>query len=72
MGLNIIGAIEKVNGNELSYSDFVEKYFSKNEPVVITGLMDNWKTCSDWVSVDGKPNFHFISSNFGNSKVQVP
>lgn len=71
MGLNIRGVVEKVNGYELSYSTFVEKYLSKNEPVVITGLMDDWRACRDWVFDDGRPNLQFISSNFGDSKVQV-
>ena len=69
MGLNSVGTAEKVNGNELSYTNFVEKYFAKNKPVVLTGLMDD---CRDWVFDDGKPNLQFISSTFGNSKVQVP
>ncbi|KAJ9568379.1 hypothetical protein OSB04_004345 [Centaurea solstitialis] len=72
MGLNIGGRIEKVNGYELNYTTFVEKYLSKNKPVVITGgLMDDWGACRDWVFDDGRPNLHFISSNFGGSKVQV-
>ncbi|KAL7606786.1 hypothetical protein Lser_V15G17263 [Lactuca serriola] len=71
MGLNIVGTVDKVNGNELSYSNFVEKYLSKNEPVVITGLMDDWRACKDWVFDDGRPNLQFISSTFGTSKVQV-
>ncbi|KAI3765856.1 hypothetical protein L2E82_15902 [Cichorium intybus] len=71
MELNIVGTVEKVNGNELSYSNFVERYLSKNEPVVIMGLMDDWEACRDWVFDDGKPNLQFISSTFGNSKVQV-
>lgn len=71
MRLNITGSVEKVNCNELSYADFIEKYLSKNEPVVITGLMDDWRACTDWVLEDGRPNLHFISSNFGGSIVQV-
>ncbi|OVA19880.1 JmjC domain [Macleaya cordata] len=71
MGLNIEGQIEKVNGKELSYEEFVERYLEKNQPVVLTGLMDGWRACSDWVTVDGQPNLHFISSHFGKSKVQV-
>ncbi|KAK9066466.1 hypothetical protein SSX86_013788 [Deinandra increscens subsp. villosa] len=71
MGLNIIGSVEKVNGSEISYSDFATKYLSKNEPVVITGLMADWKATRDWVHDDGIPNLQFISSNFGKSKVQV-
>ncbi|KAL4584910.1 hypothetical protein LXL04_009521 [Taraxacum kok-saghyz] len=71
MGLNIVGTVEKVNGNELSYTSFVENYFSKNKPVVLTGLMDDWGACRNWVFDDGRPNLQFISSTFGNSKVQV-
>lgn len=71
MGLNKKGSVEKVNGNEMSYNNFVENYLSKNKPVVITGLMKDWRACKDWVHDDGTPNLQFISSNFGNSKVQV-
>nr|XP_043618126.1 2-oxoglutarate and iron-dependent oxygenase JMJD4 isoform X2 [Erigeron canadensis] len=77
-GLNITGSVEKVKGDEMSYSEFIEKYLSKNKPVVITGIMDDWKACKDWVLTsnddDGAkttPNLDFISSNFGTSKVQV-
>ncbi|KAJ0755134.1 hypothetical protein HanPI659440_Chr09g0354521 [Helianthus annuus] len=72
MGLNIVGFVEKVNGNEMSYTTFAEKYLSNNQPVVITGLMDDWRARKDWLFDDGTPNLHFISSSFGNSKVQVP
>lgn len=71
MGLKIDGHVEKVNGKELSYSEFVERYLEKNQPVVLTGLMDEWRACTDWVSDDGKPNLHFFSSHFGKSIVQV-
>ncbi|XP_060204601.1 arginine-specific demethylase JMJ20 isoform X1 [Lycium barbarum] len=71
MGLKIGGKIEKVNGKELSYSEFTEKYMAQNQPVVLTGLMDNWRACKDWVSPNGKPNLQFISTHFGKSKVQV-
>ncbi|KAL5723892.1 Arginine-specific demethylase jmj20 [Ranunculus cassubicifolius] len=65
------GKIERVNGKELSYKEFVERYLVKNQPVVLTGLMDDWKACKDWVSEDLKPNFQFFSTHFGNSRVQV-
>uniref|UniRef100_A0A5B7B2H0 Putative jmjC domain-containing protein 4 isoform X2 n=1 Tax=Davidia involucrata TaxID=16924 RepID=A0A5B7B2H0_DAVIN len=71
MGLKIGGQIEKVNGKELSYNDFVERYLVKNQPVVLTGLMDGWRACRDWVSDDGHPNLLFFSTHFGNSRVQV-
>ncbi|GAA0162594.1 protein modifying enzyme [Lithospermum erythrorhizon] len=70
MGLKIGGQIEKVNGKELSYSDFGDKYLARNEPVVLTGLMEDWRACHDWVSDSGKPNLDFLSTHFGNSKVQ--
>ncbi|XP_042501675.1 2-oxoglutarate and iron-dependent oxygenase JMJD4 [Macadamia integrifolia] len=69
--VNIGGYIEKVNGKELSYSDFVKRYMEKNKPVVLTGLMDEWRACSDWVIGGGEPNLHYFSSHFGNSRVQV-
>lgn len=72
MGITIGGQIERVSGKELSYKEFVERYMEKNEPVVITGLMDEWKACGDWVTDEGKPNLHFFSTHFGKSNVQVP
>ncbi|XP_024635274.1 2-oxoglutarate and iron-dependent oxygenase JMJD4 isoform X2 [Medicago truncatula] len=64
--------IEKVNGKELNYSEFVERYMDKNKPVVLTGLMDHhWRACTDWVTPDGKPNLQFFFNHFGSSKVQV-
>lgn len=71
MGLNIGGQVGKVNGKELSYSDFVQRYLLKNEPVVLTGLMDDWRACKDWVLPDGRPNLPFFSTHFGSSTVQV-
>ncbi|KAF8408278.1 hypothetical protein HHK36_007427 [Tetracentron sinense] len=71
MVLSIGGRIEKVNGKELSYSEFVERYLEKNQPVVLTGLMDGWRACRDWATETGQPNLHFFSSHFGKSKVQV-
>jgi hypothetical protein len=56
---------------EVSYSEFVQKYMEKNQPVVLTGLMDDWKACKDWVLDNGKPNLQFFSTHFGKSRVQV-
>ena len=71
MGIRIGGHIEKVNGKEVSYSEFVQKYMEKNQPVVLTGVMDDWKACKDWVLDNGKPNLQFFSTHFGKSRVQV-
>lgn len=71
MGLRIEGEIERVNGKELSYELFVENYLKKNKPVVLTGLMDDWRACRDWIKEDGQPNLQFFSTHFGKSIVQV-
>ncbi|TYJ98523.1 jmjC domain-containing protein 4 isoform X1 [Cucumis melo var. makuwa] len=71
MGIEICGEIDKVNGKGLSYKEFVERYMEKNKPVVLTGLMDDWKACSDWVDENGQPNLSFFSTHFGKSRVQV-
>ncbi|RZC17187.1 2-oxoglutarate and iron-dependent oxygenase JMJD4 [Glycine soja] len=71
--INIKGEIERVNGKELSYSEFVKRYMEKNQPVVLTGLMDPhyWRASTDWVTLQGQPNFQYFSTHFGASKVQV-
>ncbi|KAK4257042.1 hypothetical protein QN277_006686 [Acacia crassicarpa] len=71
MDINKGGQVEKVNGKELTYGEFVNRYMEKNCPVVLTGLMDDWRACKDWVTVNGQPNLQFFSSHFGSSKVQV-
>ncbi|WJX39129.1 hypothetical protein P8452_26708 [Trifolium repens] len=72
LNMNIKGKIEKVNGKELSYSEFVERYMEKNKPVILTGLMDHhWKASTDWVTPKSQPNFQFFFNHFGSSKVQV-
>lgn len=69
--MKIVGQIPRVNGSELSYAEFREKYMMRNEPVILTGLMDGWRACTDWVSQDGRPNLSFFSQHCGNSLVQV-
>lgn len=70
-GLKIGGKIERVNGKDLSYAEFVERYLAKNQPVVLTGIMDDWRACKDWVDINGNPNLKFFSTHFGKSEVQV-
>ncbi|PON96689.1 JmjC domain containing protein [Trema orientale] len=71
MGVKIEGKIEKVNGKELTYDEFVEKYMEKNQPVLLTGLMEDWRASRDWVTQNGNPNLQFFATHFGKSKVQV-
>ncbi|CAE6256125.1 unnamed protein product [Arabidopsis arenosa] len=71
MGINIVGQIERINGKELSYGDFAERYLAKNQPVVISDLTEDWRAMEDWVSENGRPNLHFFATHFGKSRVQV-
>lgn len=71
MGIKIVGQVEKVNGRELSYTEFAQRYMEKNQPVVLTGLMEDWRACQDWVADNGQPNLQFFATHFGKSKVQV-
>lgn len=71
MGIQIGGQIEKVSGKKVGYNEFVERYMEKNQPVVLTGLMDDWRACRDWVTDNGQPNLQFFATHFGKSKVQV-
>ncbi|GAB2269809.1 Arginine-specific demethylase jmj20 [Dionaea muscipula] len=69
--LRIGGEIERVDGRELTYTQFVERYLVKNQPVVLTGLMDDWRASRDWVNSNGSPNLRFFATHFGKSQVQV-
>lgn len=40
--------IERVNCEDLSAQEFIEKYESKNKPVIIKGLTKGWKTEKYW------------------------
>lgn len=71
MGLNIGGEVEKINGKDLRYHQFVERFLEKNQPVLLTGLMDGWSASKDWVTPNGDPNLSFFSAHFGKSRVQV-
>ncbi|XP_042383654.1 2-oxoglutarate and iron-dependent oxygenase JMJD4-like [Zingiber officinale] len=68
----ISGEVERIDGRTLSYDEFVERYLKPNRPVVLTGLMDDWRAAADWLSPDGRgPNLHFFADHFGKSVVQV-
>ncbi|KAM5584820.1 hypothetical protein ABKV19_004265 [Rosa sericea] len=53
------GEIEMANGKEMSSSEFVDRYMENNQPVVLTGLMDDWRAGRDWVTDEGNPNLQF-------------
>ncbi|XP_068637462.1 arginine-specific demethylase JMJ20 isoform X2 [Aristolochia californica] len=37
----------------------------------VTGTFEEVHISRDWVTEDGKPNFHFLSTHFGSSMIQV-
>ncbi|PKA64597.1 F-box protein [Apostasia shenzhenica] len=71
MGIQIGAKVDRVDGRQLSYGDFVERYVKRNLPVVLTGLMTGWRASADWVTADGRPNLRFFADHFGKSMVQV-
>jgi len=40
--------IERIDCEDLSVSEFIEKYESKNKPVIIRGLTKGWKVDKYW------------------------
>ncbi len=47
-----------------SREKFLELYYSKNRPVVLTGLMDNWKAMSLWTP-------EYLKSKYGSEEVEI-
>nr|BAN21255.1 hypothetical protein [Riptortus pedestris] len=56
--------------NEISYSQFFEKYLYRNEPCVIRGITDDWPSQQLWIH-HGKPNIDYLETNYGTSMVPV-
>ncbi|RWW46566.1 hypothetical protein BHE74_00047512, partial [Ensete ventricosum] len=70
--VTIGGEVERVDGRALRYEEFVERYLMPNRPVLLTGLMDDWRAATDWLAPDGRaPNLPFFAAHFGDSVVQV-
>lgn len=69
--LKIGEKVERVDGRKLRYGEFAKRYLKGNRPVVLTGLMEGWRACSDWVTADGRPNLLFFAHRCGRSLVQV-
>jgi len=49
---------------QLTVEAFISDYLQKNQPVIVTGAMRNWKALKKWT-----PNH--LASRFGNEQVQV-
>lgn len=44
----VTDSLERVHWKDLSAEQFAEKYESKKQPVVITGVCDDWPACAAW------------------------
>ncbi len=40
--------IERVNINDISVEDFLEKYEKGSRPVILTGVSDTWRGMEEW------------------------
>ncbi|KAJ7556404.1 hypothetical protein O6H91_05G081700 [Diphasiastrum complanatum] len=69
--IKVAGGVPREDGRSLQYMEFWKKYMWSNKPVVLTGLMDDWRACKEWVTEAGTPDLSFLSQNFGSSIVQV-
>ncbi|GIY00346.1 2-oxoglutarate and iron-dependent oxygenase JMJD4 [Caerostris darwini] len=65
--------IEKVaHISNISYECFFTNYMKANKPCILSSsFTENWKSRSEWITSDGKPNFIFLEKEFGSSVVPV-
>ncbi|KAH7444893.1 hypothetical protein KP509_02G096400 [Ceratopteris richardii] len=69
--LRVVAQVPLIDGLQTTYEEFRDQYMRPNSPVLISGLMDHWRAFDAWSSPCGAPNLDYLSSNFGNSHVQV-
>ena len=51
----------------ISYEEFFLRYLLPNKPCILTPQVTQlWKSRTEWVTHDGKPNFEFLEKNFGS------
>ncbi|MES2934383.1 MAG: cupin-like domain-containing protein [Pseudomonadota bacterium] len=62
--LNRLRPTEIVRRHQLSREDFLRDHYSVNQPVIITGMMDNWPAMKKW-------NLDFFREQFGEREVEV-
>jgi hypothetical protein len=57
--------------SEISYSEFVDEYLSKNLPCLLNeNFTRNWRSRKEWVR-SGKPCFEFLRKQFGMQTVNI-
>lgn len=63
--------IPRIRGRDISYEDFFFNFMAKNKPVILTDLMNEWRSVQDWKLENGTPNLSFLKKSFGSAIVQV-
>ena len=68
--LNIYRALDALSGtgtverkSDVSREEFLREYYSRNRPVILTGLMHNWKALSLWTP-------EYLKANYGSETVE--
>jgi ribosomal protein L16 Arg81 hydroxylase len=50
--------------HDLTRDQFLDKYYSKNQPVVLTGMMKNWRALDLWTP-------EYLKEKFGNEIIEI-
>lgn len=64
-------AVPTVRCEDLSPEAFRAEFMSKNLPVMISGLTDDWRARREWVTKNGQPDVVAMAERFGDAKVLV-
>lgn len=69
--VRVVAQVPVIDGLLTPYHEFRDKFMRPNLPVLITGLMQHWRASMQWATHSGDPNLDYLSTHFGNSRVQV-
>nr|BAK03160.1 predicted protein [Hordeum vulgare subsp. vulgare] len=73
--VKVVGKVERLEGQSLTYPEFVDRFMKPNLPVLLTGLTSSWSSCEDWTLAGPddrrRPNLPFFAQNFSSPRVQV-
>ena len=45
---NLVDTIERIDANDLTVEEFIERYEKGSRPVIIRGLADEWQGNTEW------------------------
>lgn len=73
--VKVVGQVERVDGESLTYAEFVDRFMAPNRPAVLTGLTLSWRCREDWTlpgpGGSSLPDLSFFARNFPSPLVQV-